>query len=63
MHTNIFFLLGPNPKGWGLKIRGVRPSVRPSVIDSFPGCIFVTDGRRDLGIGSYQRSWPVDVPF
>ena len=24
------------------------PSVRPSVIDSFPGCISVTDGRRDL---------------
>ena len=21
------------------------------------------DGRRDLGIGSYERSWPVDVPF
>ena len=42
----------------------VRPSVRLSVIDSFPGCISVTDGHRDLGIGSYEseRSWPVDVP-
>ena len=25
--------------------------------------IFVTDGRRDLGIGSYEMSWPVNVPF
>ena len=58
--------LGPNPKGWGPIDSGcpsVRLSVRPSVIDSFPGCIFVTNGRRDLGIGSYERSWPVDVPF
>ena len=58
--------LGPNPKGWGPIDSGcpsVCPSVRLSVIDSFPGCIFVTDGRRDLGIGSYERSWPVDVPF
>ena len=23
----------------------------------------MTDGRRHLGIGSYERSWPVDVPF
>ena len=23
----------------------------------------MTDGSRDLGIGSYERSWPVDVPF
>ena len=66
--------LGPNPKGWGPIDSGcpsvrlsVGPSVRlsvcPSVIDSFPGCIFVTNGRRDLGIGSYERSRPVDVPF
>ena len=27
-----------------------------SVIDYFPGFIFVTDGRRDLGLGSYERS-------
>ena len=40
-----------------------RPSVCPSVIDSFPGCIFVPDSRRDLEIGSYERFWPVDVPF
>ena len=30
---------------------------------AFPGCFFVTDGRRDLGIGSNERSWRVDVPF
>ena len=30
---------------------------------AFQGCFFVTDGRRDLGIGSYERSSPVDVPF
>ena len=29
----------------------------------FPGCFFVTDGRRELGIGSYESSWRVDVPF
>ena len=38
-------------------------SVRLSVIVSFPGCIFVTDGRRDLEIRSYERSWPLNVPF
>ena len=46
---------------FGVSVRpSVRPSVRLSVIDSFPGCIFVTNG---LEIGSYERSWPVDVPF
>ena len=55
-----FIFLGPNPKGWGLYRFGV--SVRLFVIDSFPGCIFVTNGRSDLGIYSYERSWPVDVP-
>ena len=30
---------------------------------AFPGCFFVTGGRIDLGIGSYERYWPVDVPF
>ena len=30
---------------------------------AFPGCFFITDGRRDLGIGSYERSWAVDRPF
>ena len=29
----------------------------------FQGCFSVTNGRRDLGIGSYERSWPVDVHF
>ena len=47
--------------------RIVRPSVRlsvcPAVIESFPGCIFVTDGLEYLGIGSYKRPLPVDVPF
>ena len=38
-------------------------SVSASVIDSFPGCIFVTDGRRYLEIGSYERSWQLDVTF
>ena len=55
----------PQPQRLGAYRFGVsvRPSVRLSVIDSFPGCIFVMNGRRDLGIGSYERSWPVDVPF
>ena len=43
--------------------RVVRQSVPLSVIDYFPGCIFVTDGRRDLGIGLYERFWPVDELF
>ena len=30
---------------------------------SFPGCIFLMDGSRDLGIGSNEWSWCVDVPF
>ena len=30
---------------------------------AFPGCFFVTDGRIDLRICSYERSWPEDVPF
>ena len=34
-----------------------------SVIDSFPGCVFVTDCHRDLGIDSNERSWCVDVAF
>ena len=38
-------------------------SLRLSVIDSFPGRIFVTDGRRDLGIGAYEMVWRVDVPY
>ena len=54
--------LGPNPKGWG-PIDSGCPSVCPFVIDSFPGCIFVTDDHRDLEVGSYERYWPVDVPF
>ena len=50
--------LGPNPKGWGpIDFRCL------SVTDSFRGCIFVTDARRDLGIGSYEVSWHVDMPF
>ena len=54
------FLLGPDPKGWGPIDSGC-----PSVIDFFfqAGCIFVTNCRRDRGIGSYERYWPVDVPF
>ena len=39
----IFSFLGPNPKGSGCP--SVCPSVCLSVIDSFPGCIFVTNGR------------------
>ena len=54
-------IIRPQPQRFGTYRFGV--SVRLSVIDYFPGCIFVTDGRRDLGIGSYERSWPVDVPF
>ena len=30
---------------------------------AFPGCIIVTNGRRDLGIGANERSWLVDVPL
>ena len=30
---------------------------------AFPGCFFVTASRRDLEIGSYERSWRVDVSF
>ena len=56
--NNLSLLLGPNPKGLGPIELGC-----PSVIDSFPGCIFVTDSRRDLGIGSYEMSWRVDGPF
>ena len=48
--------------GWG-PIDSGCPSFRLSVIDSFPGCIFVTDDHRDLKIGSYERSQPVHVPF
>ena len=65
----VIILFRPQPQrlgayGFGVSVRlSVRPSVRLSVIDSFSGCIFVMDGRRDLGIGSYERSWPVDVPF
>ena len=57
---NLF--LGPNPKGWGPIDLGCS-SVCPSVIDYVPGYIFVTDGRWDLGIGAYERSWRVDVLF
>ena len=46
----IMLFLDPNPKGWG-PIDSGCPSVCPSVIDSFPNCIFVTNGCRDLGIG------------
>ena len=35
----------------------------PSVIDSFPVCIFVTDGRRDIRLSLKEMSWYVDVPF
>ena len=34
-----------------------------SVINSFPGCIFVTNGRIYLGIGSNERSWRVHIFF
>ena len=61
--SNLWFLYAFRPKPQRLGGYRIRVSVCPSVIDSFPGCIFVTDGRRDLGIGSYERSWPVDVPF
>ena len=63
MIVDIFFR--PQPQRLGAYRFGmsVRLSVRLSVIDSFPGCIFVTNSRRDLGIGSYERYWPVDVPF
>ena len=54
-------MVRPQPQRLGAYRFGV--SVRLSVIDSILGCIFVTNGRRDLGIGSYERSWPVDVPF
>ena len=29
----------------------------------FSKLFFLTDDRTDLGIGSYERSWPEDVPF
>ena len=29
----------------------------------FQGCFFVTDGRWDLGIGSYEMSWRLNMPF
>ena len=65
----LYWFIRPQPQRlgayrFGVSVRpSVRPSVRLSVIDSFTGCIFLTNGRRDLGIGSYERSWPVDVPF
>ena len=56
------WLLGPNPKGWGpIDLR--CPSIRLFVIDSFRGCICVTDGCRDLGTDSYEISWCLDVPL
>ena len=63
--TKVKMIIRPQPQRLGAYRFGVsvRLSVRLSVIDSFPGCIFVTNSRRDLGIGSYERSWPVDVPF
>ena len=30
---------------------------------AFPGYFFVTDGRRDLGMNSNERSWREYVPF
>ena len=51
----------PQPQRLGAYRFGV--SVCPSVIYSFPGCIVLTDGRTDLGIGSNERSWRVDVSF
>ena len=32
-------------------------------LNTCPGCIFVTNGQRDLEIASNERSWSVDVPF
>ena len=30
---------------------------------SFPGCFFVTDGHKDVGVGANGRYWCVYVPF
>ena len=46
-----------------LSSRVVATSTADSYVRVSFGCFFVTDGRRNLGIGSYERSWPVDVPF
>ena len=54
--TNLKHFLGPNPKSWG-PIDSGCPCVRPSSI-FFPGCIFVTDGRRDLAPGN-RLIWKV----
>ena len=57
----ILTIFCPNPRGWG-PIDYECLSACPSVIDSFPTCIFVTDGCKDLGIGSNEISWHLDVP-
>ena len=59
---HLVWFIRPQPQ----RLRAYRfgVSARPSVCHRFFSRLYLCNGwRRDLGIGSYERSWRVDVPF